>query len=89
MANLLLLHCTVPLHPLPQMQGGIQRAQAVIGAGWRALTRCIRREGTREVASEAARQAVGGGCQSGWGRLPSATNAVEAGHLPSGRHSWA
>ena len=36
---------------------------------------CIRREG----ASEAVRQAVGGGCQSGWGRLLSVTNAVEAG----------
>ena len=38
-----------------------------------------RREGTSEVASEAVRQAVGGGCQSGWGRLLSVTNAIEAG----------
>ena len=30
---------------------------------------CIRRAGTAEAAPEAARQAVGGDCQSGWGRL--------------------
>ena len=36
---------------------------------------CVRREG----ASEAVGQAVGGGCQSGWGRLLSVTNASEAG----------
>ena len=41
---------------------------------------CIRREGPSEAAPEAARQAVGGGgCQSGWGRLLSVTNATEAG----------
>ena len=28
---------------------------------------CIRREGTAEAAPEAVRQAVEGGCQSGWG----------------------
>ena len=28
---------------------------------------CIRREGASEAAPEAVRQAVGGGCQSGWG----------------------
>ena len=28
-----------------------------------------RREGASEAAPEAVRQAVGGGCQSGWGRL--------------------
>ena len=27
----------------------------------------------------AVRQAVGGGCQSGWGRLPSVANAIEPG----------
>ena len=37
--------------------------------------RCIRREG----ASEAVRQAAGGGCRSGWGRLLSVTNAIEPG----------
>ena len=35
---------------------------------------CIRREGATEVV----KRAVGGGCQSGWGRLLSVTNAVEA-----------
>ena len=39
---------------------------------------CIRREGASEEAPEAVRQAVGGGCQSGLGRLLSVTNAVEA-----------
>ena len=29
---------------------------------------CIRREGTSEGTTEAVRQAVGGGCRSGWGR---------------------
>ena len=33
---------------------------------------------------EAVRQAVGGGCQSGWGRLLSVTNAVGAGTRPQG-----
>ena len=41
--------------------------------------RCIGREGASEAAPEAVRQAVGGGCQSGWGRLLSVTNAIEAG----------
>ena len=34
---------------------------------------------TSEGAPEAVRQAVGGGCRGGWGRLLSVTNAVEAG----------
>ena len=38
----------------------------------------------RKWAPEAVRQAVGGGCQSGWGRLLSATNAIEAGTWGSG-----
>ena len=40
---------------------------------------CIRREGTSEAAPEAVRKAVEGGCQSGWGRLPSVTHAVDLG----------
>ena len=40
---------------------------------------CMRREGTSEAAPEAVRQAVGGGCRSGWGRLLSVENATEAG----------
>ena len=46
---------------------------------------CIRREGTSEAVPEAVRQAVGGGCPSGWGQLLSVTNAVEAGTRRSGR----
>ena len=45
---------------------------------------CSRTEGTSEAAPEAVRQAVGGGCQSGWGRLPSVTNAIEAGTCHQG-----
>ena len=45
---------------------------------------CLRREG----APEAVEQAVGGGCQSGWGRLPSVTNAVEAGTWCQGDSGW-
>ena len=37
----------------------------------------------------AVRQAVGGGCQSGWGRLLSVTNAVEAGTWRQGDSGWA
>ena len=43
------------------------------------LQACIRGEVTSKAAPEAVRQAVGGGCQSGWGRLLSITNAIEAG----------
>ena len=51
------------------------------------IQRCIRREGAAEAAPEAVRQAVGGGCQSGWGRLLSVANALGvrgtvAGHRP-------
>ena len=49
---------------------------------------CIRREGTSEVAPEAVRQAVGGGCQSGWGRLLSVTNAIEGGTCRQGDSGW-
>ena len=40
---------------------------------------CIGREGASGAAREAVMQAVGGGCQSGWGRGWSVTNAMEAG----------
>ena len=40
---------------------------------------CIGREGASEASPEAVRQAVGGGCHSGWGRLLSVTKAVELG----------
>ena len=41
-------------------------------------------EETSEAAPEAVRQAVGGGYQSGWGRLLSVTNAIEAGTCRQG-----
>ena len=50
---------------------------------------CIRGEGTSEAAPEAVRQAVGGGCQSGWGRLLSVINAIEAGTWREGDSGWA
>ena len=50
---------------------------------------CIRREGTAETAPEAVRQAVGRVCQSGWGRLLSVTNAIEAGTWRHGDSGWA
>ena len=60
--------------------GGVQAAEA---------QGCLRREGTSEAAPEAVRQAVGGGCQSGWGRLLSDTNAIEAGTWRQGDSGWA
>ena len=50
---------------------------------------CIRRQGASEVAPAAGRQAVGGGCQSGWGRLLLVTNAIEAGTWRQGDSGWA
>ena len=52
---------------------------------------CIGREGTSEAAPEAVRLAVGGGCQSGGGRLLSVANAVEAGTWRQGAsgRAWA
>ena len=50
---------------------------------------CNRREGTSEATPAAVRQAVGGGCQSGWGRLLSVTNAIEAGTWRQGDSGWA
>ena len=39
---------------------------------------CIGREGASEAAPRVVRQVVGGGCQSGCGRLLSVTNAIAA-----------
>ena len=50
---------------------------------------CIRREGTSErLQKRLVRQAVGGGCQSGWGRLLSDTKAIEAGTCRQGDSGW-
>ena len=40
---------------------------------------CIRREGASEAAPQAVRQAVGGGCRSGWGRLLSVIKRLALG----------
>ena len=50
---------------------------------------CTRREGTSQAAPEAVEQAVGGGCQSGWGRLLSVILAVEASTCRQGDSGWA
>ena len=42
-----------------------------------------------EAAPEAVKQAVEGGCQSGWGRLLSVTNAIQAGSWCQGHSGWA
>ena len=39
--------------------------------------------------TDAVRQAVAGGCQSGWGQLLSGTNAIEAGTCRQGDSAWA
>ena len=59
------------------------------GGGRGAIEGCIRREGTPEAASTVVRQAVGRGCQSGWGRLLSATHILEAGTWRQGDSGWA
>ena len=46
-------------------------------------------KGPQRRAPEAVRQAVGGGCRSGWGRLLSVTNAVEAGTCRQRDSGWA
>ena len=68
--------------PLPNVLkgGGVQE-----GKGWG----CSRRGGTSEAAPDTVRQAVGGGCQSGWGRLRSVTNVIEAGTWSRGDSGWA
>ena len=45
--------------------------------------------GREAAAPGAVRQAVGGGCRSGWGRLLSVTNASEAGTGRQGDGGWA
>ena len=52
--------------------------------GWREGH--IRRE---QTAPEAVVQAIGEGCQSGWGRLLSVTNAIDAGICRRADSGWA
>ena len=58
---------------------GARGVRGCLGGRGRGGGGCIRRGGTSEAGPEAVRQAVGGGCQSGWRRLLSVTNAIEAG----------
>ena len=67
--------CSVDPHCQPRANGECQG--------------CIRRGGASEEVPGAVRQAVGGGCQSGWGRLLSVTNAIEAGTWRQGDSGWA
>ena len=62
-----------------------------VGRGGRAPGRgCVRGGGGgSEEAPEAVRRAVGGGCRSGWGRLLSVPNAIEAGTCRQGDSGWA
>ena len=46
-------------------------------------------ERASEAAPEAVRQAVGEGCQSGWGRLLSVTNSIQAGAWRQRDSGWA
>ena len=58
--------------------------RAMIPSTYSVQTRRIRREETPEAAPGALKSAVGGGCQSGWGRLLSVTIAIEAGTCRQG-----
>ena len=86
---------TAPVRPEPPGDGRGQRPRGRGGgaggpAGPTGVHQgCISREGTSEVAPEAVRQAAGGGCQSGWGRLLSVTKAIEAGTCRQGNSGWA
>ena len=59
--------------------------EVFVGPGGGGGQGCIRREGSLEAAPEAVGQAVGGGCQSDWGRLLSVTNAIETGTSVRGK----
>ena len=48
----------------------------------------MHQKGSIKGGPVAVRQAVGGGCQSSWGRLLSVTNAIEAGAWRQGDGSW-
>ena len=78
--------------PVCPCVGGCERLELRSNTRTATLVRrwqgCIRREGTSEAVPEAVRQAVGGGCRSGWGRLLSVTHAIEAGICRQGDTSW-
>ena len=91
-----------PWGPLPASPGGLRPAGTVQATTRLTVRRahclCRRLVGAAaapkardalEGASEAVRQAVGGGCRSGWGRLLSVTNAIEADTWRQGDSGWA
>ena len=73
-----------PVHVRQHLDVGLPGLVGAGGVGGPCGQQCSRREGTSEAAPEAVRQAVGGGCQSGWGRFLSVTNAIEVGTCRSG-----
>ena len=81
-----------PVMALGQQGNGAAGGARELGLHPRAAQRMavgMHQKGTSEVAPEAVGQAVGGGCQSGWGRLLSVTNAVEAGTWRQRDSGWA
>ena len=70
-----------PLHRCtgPRLRKGLGTA---VGGGGRGQG-CVRREGTSEAAPGAVRQAVGGGCRSGWGAVTVGYKCHRGWHLPS------
>ena len=78
-------------HPLHEDQSYRPAGPGAAGCGVGVALRhgCIRREGASEAAPEVVGQAVGGGCQSGWGRLLSVLNAIEADTWRQGDSGWA
>ena len=77
------LHATV-VRPLCPMSVHCRTLHAIpLGPGMH------QKGGTSEAAPKAVRQAVGRGCQIGWGRLPSVTSAIKAGTCRQGDGGWA
>ena len=70
-----------PVKPAAQRRGAAR--------GQRGAPGMHERGGASEAAPAVVRQAVGGGCQSGWGRLLSVTNTIEAGACRQGDSGWA
>ena len=71
-------------------EGGLRGRGGMFGGAGGAFGAVARVSGPMpSPAPEVVRQAVGGGCRSGWGRLLSVTNAVEAGTWRQGDSRWA
>ena len=82
----------LPTHPCPHSSNTSLAPVPKAPCGTRCRARALRSgwaTGASEAAPAAVRQAVGGGCRSGWGQLLSVTNAIEAGTCRLGDTSWA